>query len=335
MADKTITIYDIAEKADVSLTTVSRVFNHPEKVKKETMDKILRVIQELDFHPNALAKSLASKKTRTIGVIVSDLTNIMTAHLFNGILDISYQFDYSIKIYHIIENGQVIDVANKIIADRIDGLIYVNEELSEDYIYELQNTLLQNNIPTVFANVSPQTKDISVVRISYTDATYQLTKKLINNGNKNIYFVKTKKVYALDKYKERGYLQAISEFNLTPLVIETSEIAAINFAHFKEYFTKHDVDACVVASDPLALSVVNALKENGKSIPEVVEVASCQNSFLSELSQPTITSIDLPVYDIGAVSMRLLTKLIDDNHEPQSLVLPSKIIIRGSTKFKE
>lgn len=333
MADKNITIYHVSERADVSLTTVSRVLNHPEKVKPETREKVLRIIEELGYRPNAMAKSLAQNKTTSIGVIVSDFSKQSTANLFNGILDIGNQFDYSIKIYSIRDMKALTETVSKIVADRVDGVIYVNEELEQDCVGEIKDILLKNKIPTVFANVSPQTKDISAVHIDYVEAMRELVEKFIQNGHKDIYFIEPIKEYALDKYKLRGYLQAMEEANLKPLIYKSSENPTKNFQEMKDFFKTKKISAAIASTDILAISVLNAVKSLGMKIPNDIEIASSQNTILVQLGKPMITSIDFPVYDIGAVSMRLLTKLMDEGQEPTNMVLKSTIIKRGSTTF--
>ena len=95
------TIYDVAGAAKVSLATVSRVMNNPEKVNPETRDKVLKVIKELGYHPNAIARGLASRKTTTVGVIMADVSRAATAALLGGIADIAKSYDYAIKLFEI------------------------------------------------------------------------------------------------------------------------------------------------------------------------------------------------------------------------------------------
>ena len=94
-----VTIYDVAGKAKVSLATVSRVLNNPNKVNKETRQRVESVIKELGYHPNAIARGLASKKTTTVGIVLSDVTRAATAQLLGGIIDIAKKYNYSIKLF--------------------------------------------------------------------------------------------------------------------------------------------------------------------------------------------------------------------------------------------
>ena len=93
------TIYDVAGAAKVSLATVSRVMNNPEKVNPETRERVLKVIKELGYRPNAIARGLASRKTTTVGIVMADVSRSSTAQLLGGIIDIAKKYEYSIKVF--------------------------------------------------------------------------------------------------------------------------------------------------------------------------------------------------------------------------------------------
>ncbi len=333
MADKNITIYDVAKTAKTSLTTVSRVLNHPEKVSPETKKKILRVIEQLGFKPNSVAQSLASRKSRTIGIMITDFSRLSIANVFNGIIDVGNTYGYNIKIYPVIHEDDIDSNMEKIVSDQINGFIYVNEELSSKNIVNITQILKANKIPSVFANVSSKDKDISTVHIDYTKATYDLTRKFISRGKKNIYLISTSKKYALNKYKERGYTMAMDEAGMVPLIIKTADEPQIIKDHIIELFSDKKIDAAIITNDYIALAVMNTFRELGMKIPEDIEFAGCQNTIVSQLARPSLTSIDFPMYDIGAVSMRLLTKIMDEGETVDNVCLPFTIIKRNSTTF--
>ena len=99
--DAVVTIFDVAKQAKVSLSTVSRVTNNPQKVNPATRERVLQVIKELGYHPNAIAKGLASRHSTTVGIVLSDVTRAATANLLGGIIDIAKRFNYSIKLFSI------------------------------------------------------------------------------------------------------------------------------------------------------------------------------------------------------------------------------------------
>ena len=128
------TIYDVAGAAGVSLATVSRVLNNPEKVKEETRQRVLKVIKELGYRPNVIARGLASRKTTTVGVVISDITRASVAEMLGGISDIAQNYKYSIKLFSIREDMDIIDTLHDIVAEQVDGVLYLNDELSENRV---------------------------------------------------------------------------------------------------------------------------------------------------------------------------------------------------------
>lgn len=329
-----VTIYDVAAASGYSLATISRVLNHPEKVRPATREKVLKVIEELGYRPNMIARGLASRRTTTVGVIISDITRASVAEMIGGIIDISETYDYSIKIFSIHDDINVKDVMKNVVAEQVDGVLYLNDELSEESIEEIKDILKQGNIPFVFANVLPEDKETASVAIDYLRAGYEMTKSLINQGKKHIYLLSTARRYTVNISKENGYLKAMTEFGLEPMIFRTSGDTAINEAHFNEFFQDKQIDAALAVRNSIAVSFLNVAINKGYRVPEDIALASFQNTRYSVLSRPKLTVIDIPVYDIGAVAMRLLTKLMERKSKDvgnTKIVLPHNIIMREST----
>lgn len=328
-----ITIYDVAGAAGVSLATVSRVLNNPEKVKEETRKRVLKVIEELGYKPNVIARGLASRKTTTVGVVLSDIARASVAEMLTGILDIAENYDYSIKIFPIRNDDEVTNSIQNILAEQVDGVLYLNDELSDLSIQQIKESFEKNDIPYVFTNVTAPLKNMPMVNIDYEKAGYELTKLLINKGNKEIYFLSTVKRYSVNDKKENGYLRAMNEFGLEPKIFRTSGTPDISEAHFKEYFYDKKIDAAISVRDSIGITFMNTMIQLGKKVPEDIQVVSFQNTKYAMLSRPKLTCVDTPVYDIGAVSMRLLTKFMNNKNVDESrVILPYCIIERGSTK---
>ena len=142
-----VTIYEVALAARVSLATVSRVLNNPEKVKEDTKDRVLKVIKELGYRPNAIARGLASRRTTTVGVLVSDITRASVAEMLAGIADIAIKYRYSVKLFSAHDDVNVIDLLREIVAEQVDGVLLLNDELDLSHMKEIKETLEENEIP--------------------------------------------------------------------------------------------------------------------------------------------------------------------------------------------
>ena len=304
------TIYDVAGQARVSLATVSRVLNNPEKVNEQTRKRVLEVIKELGYRPNAIARGLASRKTTTIGVIVSDITRASVSQMLGGIMDIARQYDYSIKIFSMGIEKNIDDFSRKVISEQVDGIIFLNDELDKQQTEQICQAFDEAAIPMVLANTIFENKNIPTVNIDFEKASYEITKLMIEKGKKNIYLFSTVRRYAVNNLKEAGYIKAMEEANLEPKIFRTSGDPEINSAHFREFFSNHKIDGVLAVRDSIAVSFINVACQENRKIGEDIYVVGFQNTKYALLSRPKLTCIDMPVYDLGAVSMKLLTKFM-------------------------
>jgi|LSQX01.2.fsa_nt_gb LacI family transcriptional regulator len=323
-----VTIYSVALAAGVSLATVSRVLNHPEKVKTETRERVLKVIEELGYRPDAIARGLASRKTTTVGILVSDVTRASVAEMFGGISDIAIQYKYAIKLFTAPENIDYDELFKTIIAERVDGLLLLNDELDHQQVKELLDICEKNGVPVVLANVLFDDPKVPSVSIDYEKASYELTRLMIENGKKEIYILSTVRTYNVNEKKELGYTKAMEEAGLEPKIFRTSGDTSVNRKHFDGYFHDKHLDAAIGVRDSIAVSFMNYVRENGKRVPEDVAVAGFQNTKYATLASPSLTSIDIPVYDLGAVSMRFLTKLMNNESIDDVKVILNHYIVR-------
>lgn len=325
------TIYDVAGAAKVSLATVSRVMNNPEKVNPETREKVLQVIKELGYRPNAIARGLASRKTTTVGIVMADVSRASTSQLLGGIIDIAKKYDYAIKLFSMGENEDIKETMRAVVAEQVDGILFLNDELEHAQMEMVMNHIKDAQIPVVLCNVLFGDDDIPTVSIDYETATYEVTKELLAQGRKNIYLMSTVRRYSVNNHKVAGYTRAMQDAGLEPLVFRTSGDVAINKLHFQEFLKNNKVDAAIAVRDSIAISFMNEAIKSGLSIPDNIAVIGLQNTKYAILSRPNLTCVDTPVYDIGAVSMRLLTKFMKyEDVTATKVMLPYTMIKRDS-----
>ncbi len=325
-----VTIYDVAGRAGVSLATVSRVMNNPEKVNEATRERVLAVIKELGYRPNAIARGLASRKSTTVGVVTADVSRASTAQLLSGIFDIAKKYDYSIKMFAMNENEDLKETMRIIVAEQVDGILFLNDELSEEDMELVLNHIKDAQIPLVLCNVFFH-DDIPTVRIDYEKATYEITKDLLAKGRKNIYLASTVRKYTINDHKEIGYVRAMKEAGLEPNIFRTSGDVSVNKLHFNEFLKQKKVDGLIAVRDSIAVSFMNQAILAGYDVPKDISVIGLQNTKYAVISRPNLTCVDTPVYDIGAVSMRLLTKLMKQEEiDSTKVVLPYHVIERDS-----
>lgn len=331
--DKEITITDVARQAGVSMATVSRVVNGNNNVKETTRKKVMEVIDKLHYRPNAVARGLASKKSTTIGVILPSMTDLLYANLAKGIDDVASMYKYNIILTSLKNGiGSEQQLFNDLLAKQVDGIIYMGEDVSASLYKEMSNS----RVPIVFASaIDPENKFASV-NIDYVTAVRDVIKLLIDSGNTKIAMVTGNLDSPINsKFRLKGYQQALEQAGLkysSANVFETVYNLTAGAAAW-DAIQDSGATAAYVANDLLAAGVLNAALDSGVRIPEDFELITGSNTILCDVTRPKMTSIAQPLYDIGAVSMRMLTKLMnDENIQDKTILLPYSLIKRGTTR---
>lgn len=330
-----ITIYDVAREANVSMATVSRVVNGNPNVKPATRKKVAEVIERLGYRPNAVARGLASKKTTTVGVIIPDISSMFFAELARGIEDIATMYKYNIILSNSDQNlEKELHLLNTMLGKQVDGIVFMGGNITKELVEEFE----KSPVPIVLAGSIEESEKIPSVNIDYEKATYDAIKLFIEKGHKEIAFVNGPVNEPINGEKKlTGYKRALSEAGITfneELIVEgdytyDSGIEAIE----KLIEAETKPSAVFSASDEMALGVIHGAVDRGFKIPEDFEVISSDNTRLSLMVRPQLTTVIQPLYDIGAVAMRLLTKYMNKEEVKEHIVvLPHRIEQRNSTK---
>lgn len=330
-----ITIYDVAREANVSMATVSRVVNGNPNVKPVTRKKVLEVIDRLGYRPNAVARGLASKKTTTVGVIIPDISNIFFAELARGIEDIATMYKYNIILSNSDQNkDKELHLLNTMLGKQVDGLVFMGGNITAEHVEEFE----KSPVPIVLAGSIEESNKMPSVNIDYEEAVYDSIKEFIEKGHKNIAFVVGPLHEPKNTFKKlRGYQRALQDSGIPyneELVVEGDYTYDSGIEAIEKLLEVADrPTAILVGSDEMALGVVHGAEDKGYKIPEDFEVITSDNTRLSLMVRPQLTTIIQPLYDIGAVAMRLLTKLMNkEKVSEQIVVLPHRIEHRQSTK---
>ncbi|MDH6363339.1 LacI family transcriptional regulator [Enterococcus sp. PF1-24] len=333
MEKQTITIYDVAREAAVSMATVSRVVNGNPNVKPATRKKVLEVIDRLDYRPNAVARGLASKKTTTVGVIIPDVSNMFFASLARGIDDVATMYKYNIILANSDSNDlKEVNVLNNLLAKQVDGVIFMGHRISD----EIRGEFSRSRTPIVLAGSIDPDEQVGSVNIDYTTATKDAVDVLAKNGNKKIAFVSGALIDPINgKNRLSGYKTALESNGLKyseGLIFEANYQFKDGLA-LAERILNSGATAAFVTDDELAVGILDGMLDAGVKVPEDFEIITSNNSLLTDVVRPRLTSITQPLYDIGAVAMRLLTKMMNkEDIEEKTVILPYGIDTKGSTK---
>lgn len=333
MEKQTITIYDVAREANVSMATVSRVVNGNPNVKPATRKKVLEVIDRLDYRPNAVARGLASKKTTTVGVIIPDVSNMFFASLARGIDDVATMYKYNIILANSDSNDQKeVNVLNNLLAKQVDGLIFMGHRITD----EIRGEFSRSKTPVVLAGSIDPDEQVGSVNIDYASAAKDAVNLLAENDNKKIAFVSGALIDPINgKSRLKGYKSALSEHKLDyseGLIFEANYQFKEGLA-LAERIRNSGATAAYVTDDELAVGILDGMLDAGVKIPEEFEIVTSNDSLLTSVVRPRLTTITQPLYDIGAVAMRLLTKMMNKEEiEEKTIILPYGLDLKGSTK---
>jgi LacI family transcriptional regulator len=330
-----ITIKDVAKKANVSISTVSRVINGSKPVSEDIKRRVFEVIEELGYSPNPVARNLVMKKSKLIGVMVPDISSTFVGELLNAIEEIAKTYGYDIILCNTYgELKQEIRYFELFKSKQVEGIIFITRKINDihkDIIKALQ-------LPIVMVNRDGTELDVLSVSIDQRKSVYDMTNYLLTLGHKDIVLIRSgDDEESFGRDQALGYKQALEENGLA----YNSENVYEGYFELEEAYKIVDVmlkggqvpTAIFATTDEMAVGTINAIVDNGKRVPEDISVVGSYDSRISRIYRPKITTIKHPIYDIGAIAVRLIIKKINGQEPKDKLItMPYEIIIRDSTR---
>ena len=310
---KRVTIYDVAKEAGVSLATVSRVINGSDVVKTPTKERVQAAVDKLGYKPNAIAQGLALQKTTTIALIVPEASFTYTGQIINGLIDVAKIYNYNIML-HTLTAGitDINTVIEDIIKSRVDGVILYNDRVVMSEI----ETLTKYNIPIVFIGHRMSKENIASVYVDIRKAVYELTMKYLEFGKDNIAIIEDRKNrFACEQMVEGAEMAFKAKGKTFRGFLPIPSDMRTSYAFMSRWLKDHRYDLMIGYRDSQAMAIVNAARENGMDVPKDMEVVCVIDTKYNTMMRPQISSFSIPSYDLGAVSMRVMTKLLQNDLE--------------------
>jgi LacI family transcriptional regulator len=337
---KEVTIYDIADRLNVSIATVSRALKYDPVVSKKTRKKVYEVAEEMGYRSNHFARNLRQQHTHTIGLIVHELNSNFITSVLAGIEKVTAEAGYDLIITHSSESVEK-EAANaeNLFHKRVDGVIASLSFDTEDLSHFQR--FVDKGVPVIFFDRVEQNSDNTVVIIDNYRCGYQAAKHLIDQGCKRIAHITSslkRNVYA---QRYRGYRDALYDnglaFDDSLLIInDLSEQKAVESVM---QLLKVDPlpDGIFITNDFVAAVCIRTLKEHGIAIPEDIAIVGFNNDAIGKLIEPQLTTIDYPGKEMGEITARnLIDHLlgISNIHNTNTIIVNSKLIIRKSSLKK-
>jgi DNA-binding LacI/PurR family transcriptional regulator len=335
-----VTIIDIARELNLSKSTVSRALRGHPDINVQTKKAVLELAGQLDYQPNLLASSLVRSRSNTIGIIVPEFINQFFPAVIMGAQEVLEAAGYHVMICHSNES-YLTEVANTrvLFASRVDGLLVslTRETANTEHFENLQ----RKGVPLVFFNRVCEGMNVSKVMVDDYQGAYVAVEHLIAGGRKRIAHLAGPPALLISRNRLNGYLDALRAHNLPAdpeLIIHydlTKEKARIYVKHLLDL--SPPPDALFAINDPTAIEAIRVIKARGLRIPEDISVVGFSNDPSSELIEPGLTTVEQPVHQIGQVAAQLLLAQLESGSEafvPQTRVLPTRLIVRGSTSAR-
>lgn len=334
---KQVTANDVAKMAGVSPSTVSRVISNNPRISEPTRRKVLKCMEELGYYPNANARSLAIKKTGTVGIIIPTtsedyFSNPFFAESLRGIIRGASKSGYDLLLSTNTEKGEELKITKKFVrGSKVDGIILMTSKVDDECIEYLKN------IDFPFSIIgSTDDEKINQVDNDNALAAYELTKHLIEIGRKRIAMIVGDINLVVSKKRIKGYKKALSEANIDfdeNLLFSGSFDEKTGYDYGVKISKINPLpDGLIVADDLVAFGAVKAFEDLEINIPKDIAVASFNNSVLAKHSNIPLTSVDINAFELGREAMNLLVDAIEDEIRGEKITIPYNIYKRESTE---
>lgn len=336
---KEVTIYDLADRLNISIATVSRALNDDPVVSKKTKKKIFDLAKELGYRHNRFASNLRRQTTHTIGVLVHELNSNFITSVLAGIESVTTEAGYDIIIAHSSERFDKEQAnASNLFHKRVDGLIaslsFDTEHLDHFKPFD------DKSIPVVFFDRVEENSDSIKVVIDNYKCGYQATRHLFEQGCKRVGLITAslkRNVYAR---RYRGYVDAHFDAKVPlderlVMIKDLSEESAVEAAlEILDIDEQERPDGLFITNDFVAAVCMQKLKEHGVRIPQDMAVVGFNNDVISRVVEPHLSTIDYPGRDMGEIAARNLVnhlKGLSDIRQTSTIIVRSELLIRQSS----
>jgi len=328
-----VTLQDVARLAGVSTKTVSRVVNNQGEISAATRQHVQQAIEELGYHPNFLARSLVSQHSNTLGVVASGLNYFGPSSTLTGIEQRTFELGYSLLFSMLPHSDEtnVFPILDSFVARRVDGIIWAVSEIGNNRSW-IQPEALKGLPPVVFLTMDPK-PGLSVVTVDNKSGAVQATQHLVDLGRRNIAVIAGPGVWWEARERLAGFSEVMEKTGLEVLpaqVVEGDWTATSGKRCMLQLLEQYpQMDAVVASNDQMALGALGIAHQSGIKIPDDIAFVGFDNMPESACFWPPLTTVEQHLFDIGAISVQMLHKLIEAGQDEQ-IDLPSEVRLMGT-----
>ena len=332
------TIKDVARQAGVSVGTVSNVLSGVVPVRAELRERIYATMRELDYHPNYVARSLKANNTKTLGLIISDITNPFFSQVVRGAEDVAFPHGYLLITFNTddrVEREQ--QIFSVLRSRRVDGVLLVVAPNPDGEVTHIRNTI-ESGIPVVCLDRIPTGIALDSVTVDNVKGAQVCVRHLINQGHRRIGIITGSLSLQTARDRLEGYRAALCEASIEPapeLIAEGNFRQATGYRLAKELFLQHRrPSALFISNGMMTVGAIQAMEETGLRCPADIAIASFDDLPLADLFQPSLTVVAQPAYQIGYQGAELLINRLQrkiTSRKRMALRLDPELKIRESS----
>lgn len=331
-------IRDVARAASVSISTVSAVLNGSKNVSDERIFRVLQAVREVGYHPGESRKRMSVSKS--VAVILPGTYSSFFSPLISGIEDIATDLGYDIILYDSQRNFQRETALIDMLSKRADIHSIIMDSMCSPsheplYLEELRSKFVRRSVNIVILEREVNDDEIHSIYVDNFKASYMMTQHLISLGHRRIAHIKGAVSFPHTEVRENGYRQAMADAGIE---VRKSWVATGDFTPLGGFGTMHDllekgigVDAVFASNDQMAIGAIKAIRRCGLETPRDIAVAGFDNLKFSSLTNPGITTIQYPIYQMGFQAMQMIVALDEGSPVKHKVQLATRLIARSST----
>jgi len=333
MQQKKPTIADIADRAGVSKTTVSRVLNDKPDVSPETREKILKIVEEMRFVPNLVAKGLSSGRVNLLSMLLPSLAWPWVLEVIRGVAERVEQSAYELVLFATNSEERNEELFRKTFASGFtDGLIAIVPPGALSYLSEIY----ANGFPVVLIDDRGHHPEFPSVVVANYSGAYQATSHLLEQDHASIAFISGPLEYGCNQERKRGYLAALSDAGVSPreeLIREGDFTKASGYAEAHALLELAEPPTAIfAANDLMAFGVIEAAENSGLSVPKDIAVVGFDDIPQASIIRPTLTTVRQPMYEMGQTAVEMVLSQIEGEQLPEiNVTLETELIVRQSS----
>jgi LacI family transcriptional regulator len=322
----------VAKRARVSTATVSRVLNNVDLVKNSTRVRVMKAVAELNYHPNLHARSLAGGKSRTLGMIASNMENPFFFDILRALESDAHAHNLEVVVANTdYRPEQLVRSIRLMIGRRVAGLAVIVSEMDDHLIRELTDS----KIPAVFYDVGTPTKSISNIRVNYRRGIEQIVDYLHSLGHNHLAFVGHHSSLGPTSEREKAFVESVSRYAPTTKWMTVADQDGLDGGRqaAREILTSgFQPTAIICVNDFMAVGVLRELRDRGLRVPQDVSVTGFDNIKLAEFCYPLLTTIHIPRDRIGHLVFEALVPESSKGNPPgREVRIDPEFILREST----